>query len=88
MPSKKENKDLTWEDIGKAIGQKIEKFKPDECKSWKRHFTFHHKDHGGGFGRLVFGAGVVYAMHLAGMLNGIPAWLLVVIVLGFAMMRF
>jgi len=88
MVEKKKNKELTWDEIGTAIGKKIEKHKDTECGFWKRHWTVNHVETGGGFGRLVFGASVMYALHLAGVVSIFPTWLLVLIVLGFAGMRF
>ena len=87
MTEKKDDKEPSWEEIGKAIGKKMEKFKFDECHPWKKHFVFKYREHGGGFGRLVFGASVMYALYLTGVLNGLPTWLLAVIVLGFVMMK-
>ncbi len=89
-------KEPTWDEIGKAIGTKIEASsktiipsssytidKPPYMKSW----MCYHKIHEGGFGRLLFIIGVLYALNYAGYLTTIPTWVLVLIVLGFASMR-
>jgi hypothetical protein len=75
-------------EIGKAIGQKIESIDFEECKGWKKNFVFAQKEHGGGFGRLLFAVGVLYFLYLKGFLVGIPTWVLVLIALGFTLMRF
>lgn len=85
MPKKKD--DLSWEDIGKAVGKKIEDYKMDDCKGWKKNFVFKYQDHGGGFGRLLFAIGILYVLNLKGLLVGIPSWTLVLLVIGFALMR-
>lgn len=78
-------KDLSWEEIGQAIGKKIEEGKGE----WPhhRHWEFKYKHYGGGFGRLVFAVGVLFALSYAGLLVNIPSWVLVIIIIGFALMR-
>ena len=58
--------------------------KKENCKSW----MFYNQTNGGGFGRLIFIIGVLYALDYLGMLEGIPSWVLVLIALGFTWMRF
>ena len=86
MPRRKKQ-EPTWEDIGKSIGKKMEKLKFDECGPWKNRLNVRFEEHGGGFGRFVFAAGIAYLLHLKGMLVGIPTWLIVLLVIGFAMMN-
>ncbi len=85
--------DLSWDEIGSVIGEKIgvkmeEAFKEEECKGWKKPWFYHkHDGGGGGFGRFIFIMGTLYAMSLSGMLAGIPLWVLAIIVIGFTFMR-
>lgn len=87
MPKKKDEKDLTWEDIGKAIGKKVEKFDFERCPSWKKNFTLKYKEHGGGFGRLLFAVGLIYFLKFKGLLTGVPTWVIVLMAVGFTLMR-
>ncbi len=87
MPKKKEGKDLSWEEIGKAIGKKMEGFNFEECTPWRKNLTFKYKEHGGGFGRLIFAITVIYFLKFKGVLVGIPTWVIVLMVVGFALMR-
>ncbi len=82
MPSKKES--TNWEHIGKMVGKKIE----TECQGG--HFKcwgFHHHDHGF-FGRALFIAGMLLLLNAWGLLQGVNTWILVLIAVGFALMRF
>ncbi len=82
-------KELNWDEIGKAIGKKMEQHKEGmECSGWKHHWIFHREHHGGAAGRLIFIIGVLYALNYAGMLVKIPLWTLVVIAVGFMLMKF
>ncbi|MBR9682706.1 MAG: hypothetical protein GOV02_03445 [Candidatus Aenigmarchaeota archaeon] len=88
MPKKK--KDMSWDQIGKAVGKKMEKYSKENDKdgnNWCKSFSVDHQVNGGGFGRLLFISSILYAMNLTGMLEGIPLWTLVLIAIGFAMMR-
>lgn len=78
-------KDISWEEIGHAIGKKIEEGKGE----WPhhKHWGFKGRCYRGGFGRLVFAVGVLFALKYAGVLTSIPLWVLVVIVIGFTAMR-
>ena len=84
MPAKKKEREISWDEIGKAIGTKMEKHKDIP---WKKQWMCNPHQNGGGFGRLLFAIGLVFAFEYAGLLGGIPAWTLVMIVIGFAMMR-
>jgi hypothetical protein len=87
MPAKRRKKDKSWDEIGEAIGRKMEKeFNNCDCK--KKPWMFHRHQHGGGFGRFLFIVGVLYAMNLMGMLTMIPLWVLAIIVIGFSLMKF
>ncbi len=84
----RKNKELSWDEIGKAIGKKMEKHKDGmECSAWKKHWMV-HKDNGGAAGRLIFIIGMLYALKYAGMLANIPLWTLFVIAIGFMLMKF
>ena len=91
MPAKAKpkKKEPSWDQIGQLIGKKMEKeFKKEKYdKPWQKHWMFHRRSEGGGFGRLIFIIGVLFAMDSLGMLLNVPIWALVLIVLGFAMMR-
>jgi len=86
MPKKKQEKDMSWEEIGKAIGKKMEKFNFEDVP-WKRNFTFKYKEHGGGFGRLIFAIGLLYFLKFKGLLAGVPTWVILLMVIGFTLMR-
>jgi len=85
MPRKKttKGKSKSWDDIGKTIGRKM-----DEEKSCTWSTCYHEKCGGGFFGRLVFIIALLFALSYSGMLVGIPSWVLVLIVIGFAFMKF
>ncbi len=87
MPTKRRKKDPTWDEIGEAIGKKMEKgFK--SCDRKKKPWMFYQQRDGGGFGRFIFIIGLLYAMHLMGMLVMVPLWVLIIIVIGFSLMKF
>ena len=94
MPAKKKkvktklSKEPTWDEIGKAIGMKFEKYKDEECCTpWSKPWLHHHKEVGGGCGRFLFITGILYAMNLVGTLPNLPWWIWVWVVIGFSMMR-
>lgn len=89
MPAKpkRAEKELSWDEIGKAIGRKMEKFKKEEEPSWAFRYWGYNKN-GGGFGRFLFIIGVLYALQYGGMLPSMPWWVYVLLVLGFTLMRF
>ena len=91
MPAKAKSKkkEPSWDQIGEMIGKKMEKtFKKEKCgPPWQKHWMFYQHREGGGFGRLIFIIGVLFAMDSLGMLANVPVWTLVLIALGFAMMR-
>lgn len=95
MPVKKKKKtksklssESTWDEIGKAIGMKFEKYKDEErCMPWHKQWH-HHKEVGGGFGRFLFITGILYAMNLLGTLPDLPWWVWVWVVIGFTALRF
>ena len=85
MPKKKEQ---TWDEIGQAIGKKIEKeFKSKEYKPWHKPWMV-YKEEGGGFGRLLFIIGVMLLLNHLGVLISIPWWISALVIIGFACMRF
>lgn len=85
---KRKTRAKSWDQIGKIVGEKIEKeFKKEECKPWmSRHFYYEkHKD--GFFGRLLFAIGVLIVLNQMGILQGISVWLQILIGAGFAFMK-
>lgn len=82
--------EMGWDEIGKMIGKKMEKeMKGKECCGGWHHHMFRHHDHGGGFfGRALFIIGVMIALNGLGYLHGIATWVLVLIGIGFALMKF
>ena len=79
-------KELSWDEIGKAIGKKIERVEKED-KPWGKAWMYHHES-GGGFGRFLFIVGVLYALSIMGVLEGIPLWTVILIVIGFSAMKF
>jgi len=79
-------KEISWEEIGQAIGKKIEegKGKWPECR---KPWIVKYKGYGGGGGRFIFAIGILLAMNYLGMLSNIPWWVLVIIVIGFTAMK-
>ena len=92
MPAKKKDKsrnskEPTWDEIGRAIGTKMEKYKMEECSHWKKAWVFRESE-GGGFGRFVFITGLLYALNLLGSLPNLPFWIWAWIVVGFTALKF
>jgi hypothetical protein len=53
------DKEPTWDEIGKAVGMKIEKgCKDEECAPWKAKM----KEHGHGCGGAIYGLGFIGAL--------------------------
>jgi hypothetical protein len=79
----------SWENLGKNIGKKIEEEfkKAPKSKNWCGSWDFKHKEHCGGFGRLIFSLGLVFGLNYAGLLEGFPTWTIVLMVIGFVFMR-
>jgi len=86
MAKTSKKRELSWDQIGKAIGHKIDKSKWEECGAQKKPWMY-HKDHCGGFGRLLFALGLLFSLKALGLLEGIPTWSLVLMVIGFMMMK-
>jgi hypothetical protein len=92
LPDKKKSKsklskEPTWDEIGRAVGRKIEKYKMEECSPWRRAWFFRERE-GGGFGRFVFITGLLYALNLLGSLPDLPLWVWIWVVIGFTAMKF
>jgi len=83
----RKKKDMSWNQIGKEIGKKIEKESKKDQSVWNKSLCFHGETNGGGFGRFIFICSTLYAMHLMGMIEVLPLWLLALIVIGFTAMR-
>lgn len=82
--------DVGWDKIGEMIGKKMEKgFKGDECcKGWGKWAKYGNNGDSGFFGRVLFIVGLYLALSALGLLHGIATWVLVLIGIGFALMRF
>ncbi len=95
MAAKKKSR--SWDDLGEEIGQKIGKemergfskahnSKQSWCMpSW---IMMPHHEHGGGFGRLLFIIGLIWALNTIGWMPDIGFWPLALIMVGFTLMRF
>lgn len=79
--AKKRKKEPSWDKIGKSIGKKMEKADWSGCANW-------HKECGGGFGRLLFALGLLFALSAVGVLEGVPVWTQILMVIGFTLMKF
>jgi hypothetical protein len=80
--------EFSWEDIGKAIGQKIEKgFKGGKCKAWHKSISFETQKNAGFVGRFLFSMGVWAALSIAGVWT-FPWWVSFLCIAGFSFMRF
>ncbi len=90
MPRKAGKSEMGWDEIGKMIGKKMEKgMKEGECcKPWHHYMFKHHSHDGGFFGRALFIIGLMIALNGLGLLHGIATWVLVLIGIGFALMKF
>ncbi len=92
MPRKKVSAEPGWDEIGKMIGKKMEKGTKDgECcqRPWHKWMHMHHQHGGGGFfGRALFAIGILIALNGLGLLHGIDTWVLWLIGMGFALMKF
>ncbi len=86
MAKKTVKNNISWESIGKNIGKKIEsELKQKPCGFTEKAWTINYREHGGGFGRLLFAIGVLWALHYSNIIN-LPWWLNTLIVIGFALM--
>jgi len=82
-------KDLSWDDIGEAIGKKIEHVQKQEKGPWSKNWYWNYRhESGGGFGRFLFIVGVLIALSTMGLLTTVPFWTQVLIVIGFTAMKF
>lgn len=66
----KKSKEQTWDEIGKAIGKKMEKGKEGECAPWKTKVS-HHGCGGAFYGLGFVGALVYYISTATGFWNGV-----------------
>lgn len=80
--TKSSKKTQSWEDIGKMIGKKIEK------EGKPRPWVFHAHSDKGFFGRVLFAIMLVWALNIIGVFSAVPTWMQVLMVVGFAFMRF
>lgn len=82
-------KEPTWDEIGEAIGKKMEKgIKENEaCCAWDKPWG-KAKEHGGCFGRFLFALGVLLLFNFWGVFAGVPWWIRAMLVVGFSAMRF
>ena len=86
---KRKTSTKSWGQIGKMIGEKVEKeFKSKEYKPWMNWQYYYKKHEDGFFGRLLFIIGVLIVLNQTGTLQGISIWVQILIGAGFAFMRF
>ena len=81
MPKKMDD----WEDIGRAIGKKIEQ---EKGTMWQKPWFMHREDGSGFVGRLLFVIGLVWILNTRGYMLGISGWAIALIIIGFALMKF
>jgi hypothetical protein len=76
--ARRKKKEMSWDEIGESI-----------VGFWNKRWVA-YKEEGGGFGRFLFILGVLFLLDFLGTieLSVIPWWILVLIILGFAGMRF
>jgi hypothetical protein len=86
MAKKKAGKGPSWDKIGSMIGKKIEK--GDCCEGSKGKWANCCENGDGGFcGRALFIIGLLIALNTLGYLHGIATWVIVMIGIGFALMK-
>ena len=83
--SKKTN---DWAEIGQMIGKKLEKESKCSAKfPWNKTWIVHSHEGKGFFGRLLFAVMLVWALNIIGVFTGVPAWIQILMIIGFAFMR-
>jgi hypothetical protein len=88
MAKKKKASGPSWDKIGAMIGKKVEKeFEGSECGPWGKWASYHEEHGGGFFGRALFIIGLLVALNMLGVLEGVNIWIQVLIGVGFALMR-
>ncbi|MFC1697089.1 hypothetical protein ACFL1H_02050 [Nanoarchaeota archaeon] len=85
---KAKKKTESWDSIGKKIGKKMEAHFKGCSPMDKNNWCLSKNENGGGFGRLLFALGVIFALNSVGLLAGVPWWALTLIALGFTLMKF
>lgn len=91
MVKKKKVSEPSWDKIGAMIGKKMEKgFKGGECCGpwWKWADRGYSNRDNGFVGRVLFIVGLYIALNTLGLLHGIATWVIVMMGIGFALMRF
>ena len=91
MAKKKRTAEPSWDKIGDMIGKKMEKgMKDKDCcgGSWGKWANCCGNGDSGFFGRVLFVVGLYLALSSLGLLSGIATWVLVMIGIGFALMKF
>jgi len=83
----KKKKDMNWDDIGKAIGTKIDKSDIAEYSTWKKPIMI-HKDSDGFFGRLLFIIGVLVVLNQMNIIPDLAWWVYFLLIAGFSLMKF
>jgi hypothetical protein len=90
MAKKKGSAAPSWDKIGAMIGKKMEKGMKDDacCGHWSKWMTKGNNGDGGFCGRTLFIIGLYLALSSLGLLHGIATWIIVMIGIGFALMKF
>jgi len=78
-------KDPSWDQIGKQIGKKIEKTKWEKLTGRSACST--EPKCTGGFGRVLFIIALLAILNAKGFLAGISIWWLILLAIGFGLMK-
>ena len=78
----------SWDKIGQMIGKKIEKEVKNKDKSCFNKWEFHKNEHSGFMGRIMFAIGMLLLLNFLGVWAGVSPWIKVLLVVGFALMKF
>lgn len=90
LKKKKVNSDaLSWEEIGLNIGKKMEnEFNNKNKMQYYRWYWSEHPRPGAFIGRTLFIIGVLIALNTLKVTSGLSIWVQILIVIGFAFMKF
>lgn len=78
----------SWDKIGQMIGKKIEKEVNMKDKTCFNKWEFKKEEHGGFVGRILFAVGMLLLLNVMNFWPGVNPWIKVLLVVGFALMKF